>query len=146
MQNHGGSPPDPAPHSREPASRVSGHIWIMAGSIIFSSLVGALFGFNMQAYMNLDLRHLNPQAITGILMYGPELFLGLVILVLSILGMTRSKSHSLALHWATFSLTLLAFVYFACFLQWYIIGLFIDEFPIGLGLVFMLVGSLRNLI
>lgn len=130
--------------SRDFARDISNHILTFVGSIAFVTFVSALFILNLETYLNPHLRLLNPQSFSGVWLYGPELFLGLVILILSSLGILFRSFDSTKLRWTMFGLALLAFAYFAYILRAYILGLFIDEFPIGIGMVFMIIGTFRN--
>lgn len=131
--------------TNSPASDKLGYILVLAGSIIFTAIVGGLFGFNLQSYLNQNLRQLNPQSISGIWMYGPELFIGLALLILSISGMKDSRLHSAKIRWTALGLVTLAFGYFIYLLGWYFLGLFVDMFPLWIGLVLMLIGSVKNI-
>lgn len=128
-----------------PASDRLGYILVLAGSIIFMAIAGGMFGFNLQLYLNQNLRQLNPQSISGIWMYGPELFIGLTVLILSLSGMKGFQLHSAKIRWATVCLVTLAFGYFIYLLGWYFLGLFVDMSPLGIGLVLMVIGSVKNL-
>lgn len=128
-----------------PASDKLGYTLILTGSLFFTAIVGGLFGFNLHAYLNQDLRQLNPQSVLGIWMYGPEFCIGVALLILSLWGMRGTKLHSAGIRWAAFGLAISAFGYFIYLLGWYFPGLFVDMFPLGISLVLILIGSVRNI-
>lgn len=127
-------------------SRDLNYILIFVGSISFLYLVGILFSFNLSAYMNPHLRQLNPQSVAGVWMYGIELILGLVLLAMSLLGMTIRSFDSLGIRRVLLVLPIISIACFAYFLKLYIFGLFFVEYFIGIGLVLMVLGALRNIL
>lgn len=122
-----------------------GYILILTGSFFFTAIVGGLFGFDLHAYLNQDLRQLNPQSVLGIWMYWPEFCIGIALLILSLWGMRDTRLHSAVIRWAAFGLAISAFGYFIYLLGWYFPGLFVEMFALGISLVLILIGSVRNI-
>lgn len=120
------------------------YILVLVGSVSFLYLVGLLFGMNYYYYSVPHLRQLNPQALSGVWTYGIQLVIGVSLLSFSILGMVFRSRELTGMRWTMLFLVILSLAYFACILGRDILFLFFDEFFIGIGLVFMLVGTSRN--
>ncbi len=87
----------------------------LIGAIIFTCWAGLLFLFNLSAYLNRSLRLQNPQAVTAIWMFGPQLIIGISVLFISLIGAGLQNEDSKKLSWIAFVLVLFSFAYLAVF-------------------------------